>query len=270
MDRVLEAVKSGDEAVIKSAINTLRNINENTLNILLESSPSEKTSAFIKNLLIDKISTLEKENVSEEPSNKLHGNDTTQRLETKGEGFNLPSGMKVYMSHNNVSEEESIKKYATGNSKIDKAAQILVGAFKQNIIPINFNKASLLSYKIADCIYQKHMDDFPKIIRSKVHNLKENGKLCGKVYDEEVDPLQFVEMSTTDMMCDELRSKDAETIRDSLLSAQVAKATAETEIFQCSRCKERKCTYYQLQTRSCDEPMTTFVACVACGHKWRF
>ena len=28
-------------------------------------------------------------------------------------------------------------------------------------------------------------------------------------------------------------------------------------------------TYYQLQTRSVDEPMTTFITCLNCGFKWK-
>lgn len=39
----------------------------------------------------------------------------------------------------------------------------------------------------------------------------------------------------------------------------------------CSGCKKKtKCDYYQLQTRSADEPMTTFVNCLECGKKWKF
>lgn len=34
---------------------------------------------------------------------------------------------------------------------------------------------------------------------------------------------------------------------------------AETDAFQCGRCKQRKTRYRQAQTRSADEPMTTFV-----------
>ena len=40
--------------------------------------------------------------------------------------------------------------------------------------------------------------------------------------------------------------------------------------FTCSRCKSNNCSYYQLQTRSADEPMTTFVNCNDCGKKWKF
>jgi transcription elongation factor S-II len=47
------------------------------------------------------------------------------------------------------------------------------------------------------------------------------------------------------------------------------KLEASTDNFQCRKCKSRECTYYQLQTRSADEPMTTFVTCITCGSRWK-
>ena len=49
---------------------------------------------------------------------------------------------------------------------------------------------------------------------------------------------------------------------------------AATDNFTCFRClankqEATKCTYYQLQTRSADEPMTTFVTCLNCGARWK-
>lgn len=44
---------------------------------------------------------------------------------------------------------------------------------------------------------------------------------------------------------------------------------AATDTFKCRSCHTNKCTYYQLQTRSADEPMTTFVSCINCGSNWR-
>lgn len=41
-------------------------------------------------------------------------------------------------------------------------------------------------------------------------------------------------------------------------------------LFKCGKCKTYKTTYYQLQIRSSDEPMSTFVQCLACGNRWRF
>jgi len=44
---------------------------------------------------------------------------------------------------------------------------------------------------------------------------------------------------------------------------------AATDTFTCRKCKSNKCTYYQMQTRSADEPMTTFVTCIDCGNRWK-
>ena len=44
---------------------------------------------------------------------------------------------------------------------------------------------------------------------------------------------------------------------------------AATDEFKCYKCKKRQCTYYQMQTRSADEPMTTFVTCLNCGNNWK-
>jgi len=45
---------------------------------------------------------------------------------------------------------------------------------------------------------------------------------------------------------------------------------ATCSMFTCHKCHQNKTTYYQLQTRSADEPMTTFVTCCNCGNHWRF
>jgi len=42
-----------------------------------------------------------------------------------------------------------------------------------------------------------------------------------------------------------------------------------TDLFKCGRCHKRECTYYELQTRSADEPMTKFITCLNCGNHWR-
>lgn len=41
-------------------------------------------------------------------------------------------------------------------------------------------------------------------------------------------------------------------------------------IYRCKKCNENKCTTFQLQTSSADEPMTTFVICKVCGNTWKF
>ena len=45
--------------------------------------------------------------------------------------------------------------------------------------------------------------------------------------------------------------------------------SAATDVFTCRKCKGNQCTYYQMQTRSADEPMTTFVTCLICTTRWK-
>lgn len=42
-----------------------------------------------------------------------------------------------------------------------------------------------------------------------------------------------------------------------------------TDTFTCRKCKKNRCTYYQLQTRSSDEAITTFVTCLECDNRWK-
>ena len=45
--------------------------------------------------------------------------------------------------------------------------------------------------------------------------------------------------------------------RDKLMYEEQPEAM--TDVYKCGRCNSRKCTYYELQTRSADEAMTIFI-----------
>jgi transcription elongation factor S-II len=55
--------------------------------------------------------------------------------------------------------------------------------------------------------------------------------------------------------------------RDKLLFEM--KPESMTDVFKCRKCKSRECSYYEMQTRSADEPMTVFVSCINCKNRWR-
>lgn len=61
------------------------------------------------------------------------------------------------------------------------------------------------------------------------------------------------------------KMRDEERARD----ASVMNQMAPIGMFKCSKCKSERTTYYQLQTRSADEPMTTFVTCLNCYKRWK-
>jgi DNA-directed RNA polymerase subunit M/transcription elongation factor TFIIS len=56
---------------------------------------------------------------------------------------------------------------------------------------------------------------------------------------------------------------------ETLAKLTVKKEIAEDGMFKCNRCKSMKTVYYQMQTRSADEPMTTYVTCTNCEARWK-
>ena len=60
---------------------------------------------------------------------------------------------------------------------------------------------------------------------------------------------------------------DEKTKRDRILYE--VRTEQATDIYKCGRCKKKMCTYYELQTRSADEPTTIFVTCLNCGKRWK-
>ncbi|KAI9128813.1 hypothetical protein K1719_000296 [Acacia pycnantha] len=109
--------------------------------------------------------------------------------------------------------------------------------------------------------------------RSLMFNLKDpkNIDFRRRVLLGEFKLDQIVNMRTEDMASDE-RKKEIEKIRmRALLKCEHGqKVKGTTDQFVCGKCRKRECTYYQMQTRSADEPMTTYVTCVSCNHHWKF
>ena len=42
-----------------------------------------------------------------------------------------------------------------------------------------------------------------------------------------------------------------------------------SDMFKCKRCGKSKTKYWEMQTRSADEPMTIFIRCLNCSKEWR-
>ena len=61
--------------------------------------------------------------------------------------------------------------------------------------------------------------------------------------------------------------KDQQFRRDKRI--QEGNLAMATDRFRCSQCKKKLCSYYELQTRSADEPMTIFISCLNCGKHWK-
>ena len=103
-------------------------------------------------------------------------------------------------------------------------------------------------------------------MRSLYMNLKNksNPKLRKNVLDGGIAPEQLVRMSTEDLKSEERRKADSALIKENMKEAQMPQA--ERSISTAIHCNNPKCgkgtvAYTQAQTRSADEPMTTFCEC---------
>ena len=67
-------------------------------------------------------------------------------------------------------------------------------------------------------------------------------------------------MTSAEMASDERRQEDQKLQQKNIFNAQgAAPKSATTNEFMCGKCKQRKVSYYQMQTRSADEPMTSII-----------
>ncbi|KAJ1736436.1 AAA+-type ATPase [Coemansia sp. Benny D160-2] len=172
-----------------------------------------------------------------------------------------------------ASDKTSLPK--TGDSVRDKCIELLYNSMAldstassqdlaeraEGIELIEFNKAGSVS------------TTYRARIRSLCFNLKDkkNPELCFNVVNGVIPIERFCSMTSEEMASDELKEIIERIKEENLFKAKGAKRVeAETNQFKCSRCGKRRCSFYQMQTRSADEPMTTFVTCLACDHRWKF
>jgi len=102
-------------------------------------------------------------------------------------------------------------------------------------------------------------------------NLKKSPVLKGWILDKKIKTKDVIEMRPEDLWPDGPYAKAMEEriIKD-IRKAYLAQEVKNQEgFFTCGRCKSNKTTYYQLQTRSADEPMTTYVSCLNCDRNWK-
>ena len=110
-------------------------------------------------------------------------------------------------------------------------------------------------------------------VRSIYSNLKGDSYIGNVEFRErlisgECPALDVAKLSTYAVFPDNWKELfDLKTKRDKL--KHELKPEAMTDVFKCHRCGSRSCSYYEVQTRSADEPMTQFINCLECGNRWK-
>ncbi|PHH85594.1 hypothetical protein CDD83_196 [Cordyceps sp. RAO-2017] len=133
-------------------------------------------------------------------------------------------------------------------------------------------KAVAVEQAVLD-VFKGENAEYKKKIRSLFANLKNksNKELGRRVMTGEIPADRFAVMTDEDLKSDDQRKKDLELEKENMKKAQVPMAEKSiSDSLECSRCKKKKVSYTQAQTRSADEPMTTFCECMNCGHRWKF
>ena len=104
-------------------------------------------------------------------------------------------------------------------------------------------------------------------LKSIFVNLK-NENLINKIKNDEITAQTLAFMTHQEMNEDIWK-----VLLDKKIKRDANKYTnntqASTDMFTCRKCKSKRCTYYELQTRSADEPATIFVTCLDCGKNWK-
>lgn len=103
-------------------------------------------------------------------------------------------------------------------------------------------------------------------LRSILNNL--NDDILKNINDGSMKP-HLVAFMTHQELCPEKWSQLIEEKSKRDKNKFETKIEAATDTFTCRKCKSKRCTYYAMQTRASDEPMTIFVSCIDCGQRWK-
>ncbi|NWT17602.1 TCEA3 protein, partial [Vireo altiloquus] len=164
--------------------------------------------------------------------------------------------------------------YLTGDSVRDKCIEMLTAALRMDDDYKEFGvNCEKMASEIEDHILlgARNMK-YRNRVRSRISNLKDpkNPGLRRNVLCGTIEPGLIARMTAEEMASDELKKLRNAMTQEAIREHQMAKTGGTvTDLFQCGKCKKKNCTYNQVQTRSADEPMTTFVLCNECGNRWK-
>ena len=137
------------------------------------------------------------------------------------------------------------------------------GIFNHVISLCKDNKEEL---KWSNKYFTKNYSQVARRILANVSYTLNKEEVKSKILNNLIDTYDLAKMS-----CRDLYPEFWKTVEMDNLNKQFPQKQEELDdgMFKCNKCKSMKTTYYQMQTRSADEPMTTFVTCNNCGAKWK-
>ncbi len=185
-----------------------------------------------------------------------------------------PNALKEDININSEPETNKLRLLCISNLQFleNKFSKEDIRQLEKGIFEAAFNYA-LKNHVARSWKSQVFIEIYRQIVRSVFSNIHpespvKNPRLLTRILDGEF-PLQNIPQMTSYEMFPEkwFELKDKLLQREQkILEGNKSRATDQ---FKCRRCNKRECTYYELQTRSADEPMTCFISCLNCGKEWR-
>ena len=160
-----------------------------------------------------------------------------------------------------------------------KRLSTLLGISEDDTICLNLEK-NILNHSIDKCpnpndaAWENHK--FVGVYKHKFlqlqYNLLHSPDLKQKIVTKRLKTKDVINMEPDELWKDGPYAKRMEEkIHLDMRKQYAAKDARESLVglFTCGRCKSQKTTYYEMQTRSADEPMTVFVSCLNCEKNWK-
>lgn len=120
-----------------------------------------------------------------------------------------------------------------------------------------------IALAIEEALHVKYpkKDDYVRRVRSLKFNLTKNEELRRKVVSREITPEDLVTMKPGEMATAEKQKQMEQASQHALDSRRsdwnLVHNKPKVGMYRCGKCNSNETTYYQQQTRSADEPMTT-------------
>jgi DNA-directed RNA polymerase subunit M/transcription elongation factor TFIIS len=146
---------------------------------------------------------------------------------------------------------------------------------EDNELTINLEKG-VFNYAIQEATYKKIIKKWenPLFVQLYIDRLRtiyinlKNENILNQLKSKEITP-QIVAFMTHQEMNSNRWEKLIEKKKILDTNRYTSNIEASTNLFTCKKCKSKRCTYYTMQTRSCDEPETIFITCLDCGKNFK-
>ncbi|XP_030555959.1 transcription elongation factor S-II [Drosophila novamexicana] len=293
-DQALDLLKALQTLNINLEILTKTRIGM-TVNELRKSSKDDEVIALAKTLIKNwkrflaspaPPGTPKESAASKDSSNSNSGSSATKSSSASKSNSSSGKDKSSSSSSNSTKDKREEKKPAAAQTSFPaggmtdavrlKCREMLANALKIGEVPDGCAEPEEMAAELEEAIYMEFKNTDMKYknrIRSRVANLKDpkNPGLRSNFMCGAVSAKQLAKMTPEEMASDEMKKLREKFVKEAINDAQLATVQGtKTDLLKCGKCKKRNCTYNQLQTRSADEPMTTFVMCNECGNRWKF